>query len=103
MDRRITIERATRADDGFTSAGAAEWSTLAEVWAQATPVSDREKLQSGAVGATLTYRFRVRYSSALAGITPADRVVYGGVAYNIHAVKEVGRRAGLEITAAGEA
>jgi SPP1 family predicted phage head-tail adaptor len=103
MDRRIRIERATASDDGFTSAGEKTWATLADVWAEVTPVSDGERWRAGEVAAHVTHRFRIRYSSTVAGITPADRIIYQGDAFNISGVKEIGRREKLEITASARA
>jgi SPP1 family predicted phage head-tail adaptor len=103
MDRRIRIERATATDDGFTSAGTVTWSLLAEVWAEVTPISDGERWRAGEVAAHVTHRFRIRYSSTVAGITPADRIIYQGDAFNISGVKEIGRRQKLEITASARA
>jgi len=46
----------------------------------------------------------VRYSTFTAGLTPADRLVYGGTTYDISGIKELeGRKRIFEITAAARA
>lgn len=101
LNRRIEIERATTAHDGL--AQVQTWSSLATVWAKVTPVSDAERWRSGSVGASVTHRFLIRYSSQVAGLNPKDRLQYDGRTYDISGVKEVGRREGLEITASAQA
>jgi SPP1 family predicted phage head-tail adaptor len=101
LDRRVTIERATMADDGFGQAPT--WAELATVWASKRDVSDAERFASGEVAAQITTRFRIRWSSVVAGIDPRDRLICEGRTYDIVAVKEIGRREGLEITAAARA
>lgn len=102
MDRRITLQRASETDDGFSSAGEKTWSDLATVWAEVEQISDGERWRAGAVEATVTHRFRIRYSSAVSDLGPEDRVLYQGREFNISAVKELGRRKKLEITASAE-
>ncbi|GGH24448.1 phage head-tail adaptor, putative, SPP1 family [Cribrihabitans marinus] len=102
LDRRITLQRATVTDDGFSSDGEISWSDIATVWASATPVRDAEKIAAGQVLATIMYRFEIRFSSTVADLGPADRVIFDGKDFNILGVKPLGRREGFEITAAAE-
>lgn len=99
LDRRITLMQygiSYNADnepiEGFTP--------LATVWASAKPVSDGEKVRAAEVGATITMRFQIRYSSTVAVLNPKDCLVYQGKVHDISGVKELGRREGLEISAA---
>jgi SPP1 family predicted phage head-tail adaptor len=101
-DRRITLQRATATDDGFSSDGEISWSDIATVWSSATPVRDSEKIAAGQTLATIVYRFEIRFSSTVADLGPKDRVLFDGLELNIHGVKPIGRREGLEITAAAE-
>lgn len=103
MDRRITLQRATESDDGFSSAGDKTWSDIATVWAEVITVSDGERWRAGEVAAHVTHRFRIRYSATVADLCPEDRVVYQGDAFNISGVKEIGRRRMIEITASARA
>lgn len=103
LDRRVQFLRATLADDGYTTA-AESWGDLGgPVWASKDDISDGERWRAGEVQAHITTRFRVRWSGFTAGITPKDRLVCGGVTYDISGIKEVGRRDLLEITAAARA
>jgi SPP1 family predicted phage head-tail adaptor len=102
LDRRITLERygvAYNSDNEPTEA----WAALATVWASATPVSDGERVRAAEVGATISMRFQIRYSAAVADLSPKDRIVYDGRTFDITNIKEIGRREGLEISAAAAA
>ena len=99
LDRRITLQRASTTKNGFNEDVEA-WGDIATVWASATPVSDAERVRAQQVGAVISMRFQIRFSTAVADLSPTDRLTYNGKTYNITAVKELGRREGLEITAA---
>jgi len=99
LDRRIVIERATITPDEF-NAPVEKWSTLASVAAAKADIKDGERLRAGAVGSEITTRFQIRYSSTVADVSPRDRIQFAGRTYDIVAVKEMGSRDGIEITAA---
>lgn len=100
LDRRIAIQRATVADDGFSSAGTETWSDLVSLWCHVTPISDGERWRSGQVGVQSTHRFTIRHSTISAGITVSDRVIYQGRIYEINGVKpSEDRNRFVEITA----
>lgn len=99
LDRRIVIERATITPDAF-NAQVEVWSTLATVWASKSDILDGERMRGAAVGAVITTRFQIRYSAAVGAVSPRDRVRFDGRIYDISSVKEIGRREGIEITAA---
>lgn len=73
------------------------------VWAQKTDASDSERVRAQQVGATITSRFLIRYSSQVRSVDPTYRIEFEGRAYDISAVKDVGFREGLEITATARA
>ena len=99
MDRRISIQRGSVVDDGFSSS-IEEWNDIAaNLPAEVNPISDGERWRAGEVGAHVTDRFVVRWQPALADLNPKDRVLYDGRIYDISGVKETGRRQGFEITA----
>lgn len=102
LDRRITLRRATSSTDAFNEPVYA-WATLATVAAMVTPVSDSEQWRAGETLASKLTRFTIRYSSTVANVDPRDRIQYGGREYDVHGVKEIGRREFLEITAAARA
>lgn len=102
LDRRITLQRygiTYDADnepvEGFTD--------LATVWASVQYASDGEKARAGEVSAIVSVRFQIRWSSAVSTVNPKDRVAYDAKVFDIVGVKELGRREGLEISAAAPA
>jgi len=99
LDRRITIERSTVTRNALNEE-VRTWAPVATVWASKSDVRDEERWAAHEVAAEVTTRFRVRWQPALADLSPEDRVIYEGREYSINAVKEIGRREGLEITAA---
>lgn len=99
LDRRITLLRRGETGKDAWNNPILDWAPLATVWAAKRDVSDEEKLRSSQTLATLTTRFRIRWSSVVKDLNPKDRVRFDGRDYAIAAVKEIGRRVGLEITA----
>lgn len=100
LDRRITLQRATTAQDE-TGQEVQTWSDLATVWASRRDVSDAERVAAAEVAASITTRFQIRWGTSWADLNPREhRVALDGRIYDISGVKEIGRREGLEITAA---
>jgi SPP1 family predicted phage head-tail adaptor len=99
LDRRIRLERASTSTNDFNEV-VRTWALLAEVWARWMPVRDEERWQAGQIGATVTDRFQIRWRAFTPPLGPTDRLIYEGRTYEIHGVKELGRRQGFEITAA---
>lgn len=87
LDRRITIQRATTTLNGFNEP-VETWSDLTTVWAKRTDASATESYRAQEVGAQISARFRVRYSSLIADVNPRDRIVFDGRLYNITRVSE---------------
>lgn len=102
LDRRIVIERATYTQNAMGEQ-VPSWSTLATVSAEATPLSDGERIRAAEVSAEISMRFVIRWSPLVEDVNPKDRVSYGGRLWNLWGVKEIGRREGLELTAGARA
>jgi len=102
LDRRIVIQRASTSTDAFNEP-VETFADLATVWASAKPVRDSERLANGQTLADISYRFVIRYSSTVADVNPKDRITFDDRTFDINAVKEIGRREGLEITATARA
>jgi SPP1 family predicted phage head-tail adaptor len=110
LDRRITIRRQAQARDAYGELvkdelghPVLEWCDMTTVWASKTDIRDAERIAAQQVGSTITSRFQIRWSERVDDLTPRDRLRYpaiSGPEWNITAVKEIGRREGLEITAA---
>ena len=86
---RVTIQRATTADDGFgnTISG---WSDLLTVWANVRETPGKEIVAAGRIEASRTATIRVRASSQSRGVTAADRLQARGQVWNIRSVAAVG-------------
>jgi len=97
LDRRITVQKATSSDDGFSAV--TNYGTSFDLFASKKDISDSERIRAGGISAEITTRFVVRWSAQTAAITPKDRIQYRGMNYDIFSVKEVGRMEGVEITA----
>ncbi len=101
-DRLVTIERksATLDDYGGEIEG---WAPLIKIWSSAAPVRDSERWQAGELAAHITMRFVLPWNALTSTIDPRDRIVFDGVIFDIAGVKEIGRREGVEISAAARA
>lgn len=93
LNRRVTIERETETVKPSGSVVKA-WTPVATVWAEVLQQTASEFFTGYGEAETGTVIFRVRYRP---GITTADRVTYAGTAYGIKEIKELGRRAALEL------
>jgi SPP1 family predicted phage head-tail adaptor len=93
MDRRISIEHYTTVPDDYGN-DVPTWAEMVNVWAAVQQESGREFIQAAAVTPERRVVFRIRW---MEGITTAHRVNYGGRQHNIHEVRELGRREGIEL------
>lgn len=94
LDRRITIQREeVVGDDGFGNE-ITDWVDVVTTWARVVQASGREFFAAAAIQSETKVMFKLRFMD---GITVIDRVVYDGRNHDIHEVKELGRREGLEL------
>ncbi len=108
LDRRIVLLRPTATRNGLNEK-VVEWAPIAGmppqgVAARREPIGDSERVRAQQIGAAITDRFTIRWASAYADLEitgPSYELEYSGRRYGIHAVKELGRREGFEITATG--
>jgi SPP1 family predicted phage head-tail adaptor len=98
LDRRVTLRHATISKDEY-NADVETWSDIATVWASKADISDAERVRAQQTGASITTRFQIRYSTAVAALTTRDQLECDGRLYQVANIKELGRRSGLEITA----
>lgn len=87
LDRRITIQRATVTLNEFNEE-IETWGDLTTVWAKRRDASATESYRAQEVGAQISARFLIRYSSQVADVNPRDRLVIDGREYNIKRVTE---------------
>lgn len=101
LDRRITIERFVETGRNVFNEPIYNWTSVGSFWARRRDASDGERQASGTVDSFLMSRFVVRSNSVTRIVTPVDRIVHGGVIWNIKGVKEAdeGRFRFIEITA----
>lgn len=101
LDRRLEIQRKT-----VTQSSSGEpvetWATLATVWAQKLPDRGQERHATRQLVGSAVMMFRTRYRADLA-LTVQDRLVFDGKTWDIHDVREIGRRAFTEIDATARA
>ena len=93
LTHTITVERsaATVDDYGTPSEG---WSLVATVRAQVIQSSTEEFMRGFGETAQTAIVFRIR---DLAGITVGDRVMHENRPHDVKEIKELGRRAGLDL------
>jgi len=96
---RVTLRRCETVTNDFGEA-IPQWRDLAIVWAGKQDIRDSERIAAMEVGSTVTGRFQIRWSRRWLDLTPRDRLVFEGREFDITAIKEIGRREGIEITAA---
>jgi len=102
LDRRIEIRTAAVSTNELNEP-VETWIPAVTVKAKVMPISDGERFRAGEVSAQITTRFLIRWSITTSEITPKDRIVYGGKTFDIFHLKEIGRREGIEISAAARA
>lgn len=102
LDRRVTIQRAATVTNALGEA-VPTWADLATVWAAKQEIRDSERFDAQQLAAEISMRFRIRYSPKVADVSPKDRLIFEARTYDIAAVKEIGRREGLELTARARA
>jgi SPP1 family predicted phage head-tail adaptor len=88
LDQRVTLQRRTTvADEG--GGGAESWVTVADVWADAWPVSGAERTAAQQLEAAALVRVRIRRR---ADVTASWRVLWLGRAHAIRHVADGGPR-----------
>lgn len=92
MDRKITLQTQQSVEDpyGGVTTGWADWLT---VWAEVIEQSGREYFAHDTIEAEARVLFRTRWVD---GVDETMQIVYKERAYNINAIRELGRREGLE-------
>ncbi len=86
-----TVQRQDNTPDAFGTTGDA-WATVATVRCSVEPLNGREWMAAHGEASAITTRVRMRYESALATFTPADRLVIDGRNYDVESVINVANR-----------
>ena len=96
LDREITIQERVVSSNSVGE-DIYDWVDLARgVRAQVIQQSAREIFRAGAIQTVVDTLFVMRYRPS---VTPSNRILYEGRAYNLYSVRELGRKRGLEIAA----
>ena len=95
LTKQVTFERMVAGTDSLGNTTTGSWAQLGDpVKGRLRQETGRERREGGRLQAELAATLRLRASSAARGVTEADRVVIGGVAWSISAIREVpGQRA----------
>lgn len=95
MRHRVTLQSPPTARDAVGARSGA-WTTVAEVWAAAEPVSSREQFAAGQINAEGLVRFRIRYRD---DVLASWRVLWRNVPHAIvgEPIDVRGERVALEI------
>lgn len=96
LDKIIEVQRHIVAVDDYGTQTEG-WTAVATVRAQVLQSSTEEFLRSFGTTSDIALIFRIRH---IGGLTPTDRVLFDGKAYDLKEVKELGRRAGLDLRCA---
>lgn len=91
LRERIAIERRSKSENDYGE-NKKQWLTVAETWGSVEPISGREFFSALQVQSDVTTRITCRYESALATVTPRDRIRHGSVIYDIKSVIDVDMR-----------
>lgn len=94
LDRRITIEQATLAQDGAGQA-IQTWTTFITVWASRMDVRGRERFATAQEVAVRTATYRMRW---VKGINESMRIQDAGSVYRIIGIADNRRRNWIEIS-----
>lgn len=93
LTKTITLQRATTSVDA-NGTPVQTWADLASVRAELVQSTAQEFMRGWGTSTEAATIFRIRF---LEGLSPADRVTYASVAYDLKEIKELGRREGLEL------
>ncbi len=95
-DRLIKIVRSVETGHDAYNVATVTEQEVARLWAEHTYRDGDEDFDADQRVGIVAVTFKTRF---IAGIQLTDRVLYEGARFDVTAVREVGRRAGLEIDA----
>ena len=93
LDRSITIERFTTGESP-SGEPIETWEPLATVWAKVDQQGGREFFATVQEVSERKVVFRIRW---IEGLTVLDRVMLDGAQHDIHEVRRLGRKEGVEL------
>lgn len=96
LDRRITIQRksVTQSDSGEE---VVTWTDVDTVYAEKVENRGDERFAAQQLVGHAIVTFRIRWSDTVKEVTDEHKIVFDGRDYDITAVREIGRRVGIEM------
>ena len=88
LRHKVEIQALTVTEDAIGNQ-VEEWTKVADVWAAVEPLQGDEKLAAAYIQAETTHKVTIRY---LAGITPANRILFGSRTLEIESVRNLEER-----------
>jgi len=88
LRHKVEIQALTVTEDAIGNQ-VEEWTKVADVWAAVEPLQGDEKLAAAYIQAETTHKVTIRY---LAGITPANRLLFDGRTLEIESVRNLEER-----------
>lgn len=96
LNRRLVLEAPVETDDGAGGV-TRSFSAIVTLWASVTPVSAQEEIEAARLGARVTHRISIRFSS---DITTRHRFRDGSAIYRIVSLRDRdGRKRFVDIAA----
>jgi SPP1 family predicted phage head-tail adaptor len=99
----VTLERKSVVQNDFGEEVETWLPLVSDLFARKRDVSDGERVAAAEVAASITTRFVVPWASEYEDLSPLDRLIHNDRTYDISAVKELGYRQDMEISAAARA
>lgn len=99
LRHKLTIERNVTSTSA-TGHPTASWQTLLTEWGSIDPVRGSERLAFAALASEVEFVVKIRYSTASAAVTAADRVVSDGRTYSIKAALPTNDRRWIDLLCA---
>lgn len=96
LDRELTVLRRVQTGTSDLNEPIYAWQVLRTVWAALVFKTEDESFAAGQRYAKRAVTWRTRFMD---DITAEHRLQAGGETYNVLGIREIGRRAGLEIAA----
>lgn len=95
-DRRIQVQGKTVAHND-AGEEVESWTTLATVWAEKKENGGNERFTAAQFVGKQVTTFRFSWHNAVKVVTVEHRIVFDGREFDIEAVREIGRREGIEV------
>lgn len=86
LDRRVTFQRPGSDAEDAMGVPVEGWSDAFTCWADINYGTGRERREAGIEGADQSATVRVRASNSTKALTPANRIVFDGVSWDITSV-----------------